>query len=106
MDEFTNFINENNSFLEYTKGYTLTNTTKNIFKGDYIRCINKLTHKYIYGFILDIPDKNIIRILSYNKKFSVYIYINEYYLLIKHKKSLKNTLNSILNNNFTITKLN
>ena len=106
MDKFTNFINENNRFLKYTNGYTYTNTTKDIFKGDYIRCINKSTHKYIFGFVMDIPDENIIRILSFNKKFSVYIYTNEYYILFKQKESLKSTLNSILNNKFTVSKLN
>ena len=106
MDEFKNFLENNKEFLEYTNDYIFTVNTNNIYKGDYIRCIHKTTHKYIFGFVLDIPDENIIRILSFNKKFSVHIYADEYYLLYKQKESLKSTLNNILNNNFTVSKLN
>jgi hypothetical protein len=73
-------------------------------KGSHIIYISKNNLLKKSGFLKDIKDNTILELININKKGKWYIYIDQYYIFYKNPgtNSLKNTLKSLVDNNFTI----
>lgn len=85
--------------------YCDNDNINDIPNGSHIKYISKKNLLKKNGFLKNIKDITILELFSIKRKW--YIYTNQYYIFYKNpgSNSLKNALQYLVDNNFSITKI-
>ena len=94
--------------LSKLDGYELKESLDEDDIGHLIRYIKRVNNKYCAGGFIGSVDTGVIKIISYNKQKSWYIYDIENYIFTKkinRKSNMRQALEALLRGDFTVTRV-